>query len=246
MKHLILLILALLCICTMAAQDSYFTPSSKNKTKIEEEASKNIDNFFNTSEWDKDYAELVSYSGGNTSRAKKIMAMGKMNEEKAIQWQYVIFPKREGDSIDIKMFMEALTRWQKQMFTAESVVKEKTDHSITYEWNSPNAAYTTGYMSATSISIRPSIIVEVKPERFRVTGIVRHYIMGSANLNGPSSKVYAPGDMYPFTQSKHKNSCTQAFINSNVRLTNTMQNLFSFLNTKYREENKAQKQEENW
>lgn len=246
MKHLILLILALLCICTMAAQDSYFTPSSKNKTKIEEEASKNIDNFFYTSEWDKDYAELVSYSGGNTNRAKKIMAMGKMNEEKAIQWQYVIFPKREGDSIDIKMFMEALTRWQKQMFIAESVVKEKTDHSITYEWNSPNAAYTTGYMSATSISIRPSIIVEVKPERFRVTGIVRHYIMGSANLNGPSSKVYAPGDMYPFTQSKHQNSCTQAFINSNVRLTNTMQNLFSFLNTKYREENKAQKQEENW
>lgn len=246
MKHLILSILALLYISTTAAQDSYLIPTSKKKTQNQEETSKTSDNFFNTSEWDKDYAELVSYSGGNTSRAKKIMSMGKMNEEKAIQWQYVISPQREGDTIDTKMFMDALARWQKQMFTKESVVKEKTDHSIIYEWDSPTVAWITGYMSATSISIRPSIIVEVKPERFRVTGIVRHYIMVGANLNGPNSKVYIPGEMYPFAQSKHQNSCTQAFINSNIRLTNTMQDLFSFLNTKYREENNTQKIEDNW
>ena len=86
-----------------------------------------------------------------------------MNQDKAIEWQYVINAQ---DTIDEKQFMNTIKKWQKQAFTSDKVVKEETERSILFEAYSPQAAFITGYMSATSISVNLLLKIEIKENRF--------------------------------------------------------------------------------
>ncbi len=201
--------------------------------------------FFDCTEFYYDLKKFNAFENySNRSRAKAIMNMGKMNRENAIHWQYVILPR---DFINIDQFMKTVKRWQKQVFLSEQVVKEETESSILYEAFSPKVAYVTGYMSATAISVNLLLRIEVKDDRIRVTGNVRHYNMGTANLiDGANSKLIVVGEAFPFVNSKKKESFSMAYINSNVRLINLMANLLEYLNQNYNSVEEQIKEEEDW
>lgn len=171
------------------------------------------------------------------------MEMGKMNEEKAIHWQYVIAAQ---DSINVEQFMKTVKRWQKQAFKSDEVVKEESERHILYEAYSPQVAMVTGYMSATAISVNLLLKIEVKEDRIRVTGNVQHYTMGRASLGGASSKLINVGDAFPFVNTKNKESLSMAYINSNVRLINLMDSFFTYINKNYNTVEEQIKVEEDW
>lgn len=179
----------------------------------------------------------------NKTRAKGIMELGKMNRENAIHWQYVMATK---DSINVEQFMKTVKRWQKQAFKSDKVVKEETETSILYEAYSPQVAFITGYMSATAISVNLLLKIEIKTDRVRVTGNVQHYNMGSANLGGATSKLLVVGEVFPFVNTKKKESLSMAYINSNVRLINLMDSFIKYVNENYNTVEEQIKGEEDW
>ena len=200
--------------------------------------------FFDCSEFYSDVKEFNAIDDySNRSRAKGIMEFGKMNDEKAIHWQYVITAQ---DSINIEQFMKTVKRWQKQAFKSDEVVKDESERHILYEAFSPQVAMVTGYMSATAISVNLLLKIEVKEDRIRVTGNVQHYTMGRANLGGSTSKLINVGDAFPFVNTKNKESLSMAFINSNARLINLMDNFFTYLNKNYNTVDEQIKEEEDW
>lgn len=200
--------------------------------------------FFDCSEFFYDVKRFNSLEYmGNKSWAKAIINLNKMNQDKAIEWQYVINAQ---DTIDEKQFMNTIKKWQKQAFTSDKVVKEETERSILFEAYSPQAAFITGYMSATSISVNLLLKIEIKENRFRITGNVNHYNMGSANLSGPESKSYIPGTVYPFEKTNHKESFSMAYINSNARLINLIDSFLKYLNSNYAIIEQKIQNDENW
>lgn len=200
--------------------------------------------FFDCSQF---YSDLKGFNAiddySNRSRAKGIMEFGKMNDEKAIHWQYVITAQ---DSINIEQFMKTVKRWQKQAFKSSEVVKDESENHILYEAYSPQVAMVTGYMSATAISVNLLLKIEVKEDRIRVTGNVQHYTIGQASLGGASSKLINVGDAFPFANTKNKESLSMAFINSNVRLVNLMDNFLTYLNENYNTLEEKIVKEEDW
>ena len=200
--------------------------------------------FFDCSEF---YSDVKTFNAiedfSNKSRAKGIMEMGKMNDDKAIHWQYVITSK---DSINAEQFMKTVKRWQKQAFKSDQVVKDESERHIIYEAYSPQAAFITGYMSATAIAVNLLLKIEVKDDRIRVTGNVQHYSMGTANLGGSSSKLIVVGEAFPFVNTKNKESLSMAFINSNARLINLMDNFLTYINKNYNTIEEQIQKEENW
>lgn len=200
--------------------------------------------FFDCSEFYSDVKEFNAIDDySNRARAKGIMEFGKMNDEKAIHWQYVITAQ---DSINIEQFMKTVKRWQKQAFKSDEVVKDESERHILYEAYSPQVAMVTGYMSATAISVNLLLKIEVKEDRIRVTGNVQHYTMGRASLGGATSKLINVGDAFPFVNTKNKESLSMAYINSNARLVNLMDNFFTYLNENYNTVDEQIKEEEDW
>lgn len=200
--------------------------------------------FFDYSEFQTDVKNFNSIDDlSNRARAKGIMELGKMNRDNAIHWQYVIAAQ---DSIDIEQFMKTVKRWQKQAFKSDKVVKEETESSILYEAFSPQVALVTGYMSATAISVNLLLKIEAKDDRIRVTGNVQHYSMGTSNLGGSSSQLIVVGEAFPFVNTKKKESFSMAYINSNVRLINLMDNFLKYINENYHTVEEQIKEEENW
>lgn len=200
--------------------------------------------FFDCSEF---YSDVKTFNAiedySNRSRAKGIMEMGKMNSEKAIHWQYVISAR---DSINAEQFMKTVKRWQNQAFKSDQVVKDESDHHILYDVHFPQVAFVTGYMSATAISANLLLKIEVKEDRIRVTGNVQHYTMGTANLGGATSKLIIVGEAFPFLNTKKKESFSMAYINSNVRTINLMDNLFTYINNNYNTVEEQIKEEDDW
>ena len=200
--------------------------------------------FFDCSEFYSDVKEFNAIDDySNRARAKGIMEFGKMNDEKAIHWQYVITAQ---DSINIEQFMKTVKRWQKQAFKSDEVVKDESERHILYEAYSPQVAMVTGYMSATAISVNLLLKIEVKEDRIRVTGNVQHYTMGRASLGGATSKLINVGDAFPFVNTKNKESLSMAYINSNARFVNLMDNFFTYLNENYNTVDEQIKEEEDW
>ena len=200
--------------------------------------------FFDCSEFYSDVKEFNAIDDySNRARAKGIMEFGKMNDEKAIHWQYVITAQ---DSINIEQFMKTVKRWQKQAFKSDEVVKDESERHILYEAYSPQVAMVTGYMSAPAISVNLLLKIEVKEDRIRVTGNVQHYTMGRASLGGATSKLINVGDAFPFVNTKNKESLSMAYINSNARLVNLMDNFFTYLNENYNTVDEQIKEEEDW
>lgn len=226
--------------------------------------SSNKESYFDLSEWFTDKATFMSFEKqSKRNRAKSIMSMGKMNEEGAIIWQYVIHPTKESDTINVGRFMQLVKRWkdaniqsakelyesseggeQSPTYKSDKAVIRNEDTVVEYEWSEPYVGYTTGYLSSASISVNPTLKIEVKPNRFRITFMVRHYRMAAVKALSPQVKLYPVGAMYPFTDSQNKETCTQAYINSNVRIFNTLLNLISYLNLNYEKEEIKQKEEE--
>ena len=200
--------------------------------------------YFDCSEF---YSDVKTFNAiedySNRSRAKGIMEMGKMNTEKAIHWQYVISAQ---DSLNAKQFMKTVKRWQNQAFKSDQVVKEESDHHIIYNVHFPQVALVTGYMSATAISVNLLMKIEVKEDRIRVTGNIQHYSMGTANLGGASSKLIVVGEAFPFVNTKKKESFSMAYINSNVRTINLIDNFFTYINKNYNTVEEQIKEEEDW
>lgn len=70
--------------------------------------------------------------------------------------------------------------------------------------------------------------------------------MGSANLGGATSKLLVVGEVFPFVNTKKKESLSMAYINSNVRLINLMDSFIKYVNENYNTVEEQIKEEEDW
>ena len=238
MKKLITFALLMMGAATMMAQDSMYEFGPETEKTQKKSVSSDGDNFFNTEEFDTAVKNFCEIKGLADSRAKKIMELGRMSDDGAIQWQFVIEAK---NTIDADAFFECLERWQDMTFTKESAVKNKSENMVEFEYQM-KMAEVTGYLSFSIIYGIKNIKVELRENRFRVTGSVLHYKLGTMS----GQKVYVPGEVYPFVKTKNKQSLTMAYVNGNVQMVNRLQNLVDYIKQNYNKVEEKVNTEEDW
>ena len=193
------------------------------------------------------YANVEAHNackGTPKPRAKQIMALNHMNEDKEIQYQYVIPVK---DSIDIEQFMSTVRNWGNVTFNKpdESLISSTTT-MVEYEATLPNVAVYTGYMKSTIISASMFIRIDAKPDRIRITGRIKHYRLAQGSLAGPKAVLTLPGDVYPFKESSNEQSYAMAFINSNAQVQNTIHGFLEYINKNYAKQKEKEQADDDW
>ena len=126
-------------------------------------------------------------------------------------------------------------------FTKESAVKNKSENLVEFEYQM-KMAEVTGYLSFSIIYGIKNIKVELRENRFRVTGSVLHYKLGTMS----GLKVYIPGEVSPFVKTKNKQSLTMAYVNGNVQMVNRLQNLVEYIKQNYNKVEEKVNTEEDW
>lgn len=238
MRKLTTLVLLMMGVVTMMAQDPMYELGHENEKMQKKQTQSDGDNFFDTEDFDKAVKNFCEINGLADSRAKKIMELGRMSDDGAIQWQFVIEAK---NTIDADAFFECLERWQDMTFTKESAVKNKSENLVEFEYQM-KMAEVTGYLSFSIIYGIKNIKVELRENRFRVTGSVLHYKLGTMS----GLKVYIPGEVSPFVKTKNKQSLTMAYVNGNVQMVNRLQNLVEYIKQNYNKVEEKVNTEEDW
>lgn len=232
----IFLMLVLLATSVMVHAQGYWKPTPKiEKVTIP-------DGHFDFKQFMEEADGFNLITGGSRARAKGIMKLNKMSDDGAIQWQYVIKPKNERDSIDAEKFFSVIDKWKERTFLRDNVVKNKDEKSIEFEYSAPKVADVEGYLSFSIINAIKNLKIELKENRFRVTLLVRHYQLITMNGN----KLHNPKDCYPFEDTSNKSSFSMAFVNCNVRTVNRLHDLFTYINENYGKIEVVQKKEDVW
>lgn len=200
------------------------------------------DVFFNVNDFNADVAAwntTFDNAQSVTQRAKELSKLGHMTDDKAIQWQYVI---RANDTIDSEQFVDVAERWVKKMFPSEKSVKTFNEKEMEFTWRSKLIHYSTDF-NFTLIHGDFELKIEIKEDRFRITGIVRHYVMSTMSK---TMEFYSPGSMYPFYSTKNKQSLSRAYINANSEASNVIKDFLNYLNQNYNHINHKIETEEDW
>lgn len=202
------------------------------------------DTIFKCPEFYEDLKAHNACNGTPKPRAQKIMALNHMNEDKEIQYQYVIPVK---DSIDVEQFMSTVKNWGNVTFNKpDESLKSSSATMVEYEATFPNVAVNSGYMKYTTISASMFVRIDAKPDRIRITGRIKHYLLAQGSLAGPKSVLTLPGDVYPFKESSNEQSYAMAFINSNAKVQNIIYALLNYINENYNKQKEKEKEDEDW
>lgn len=199
-------------------------------------------NFFDMTKFFDDVKEFnATKTTSDVKWSTKIKELGHMDDEGRIRWQYVI-PAKE--PIDSEKFFTILANWQDRNFTDESAVKSKNENMVEFEWMSNQLAEVEGlFFETTIIHAIKNLKIELKPDRYRITGTIMHYRMLSTEHE---TKYLIPGECWPFANTKHKQSLSKAYINANADMINTMGTLVKSLEFYYNKVEEKVNTEEDW
>ncbi len=199
---------------------------------------------FKCPELDKDFENYNALKGGIKSQATKLMSYNHMNDDGEIQYQYIL---ETDDTICIQRFMSVVDDWVNKVYKnpKESLVS-KTENSCEYKANIPNVGKFMGMSKITLISASLYFKVDVKPNRIRLTGRVKHYQLIQGSLSGPKDVLCSPNTVFPFTESTNEKSYAMAFCNSNATVMNTIDSFLKYLNKNYNTQEEKKQKDDNW
>lgn len=181
-------------------------------------------------EFDSDLAKYnevaKKYKGsGNKKWSQMLLQAFPITNENTIQYQYVI---KSDTTFTVEDISNTLLSW----------FKIKVPNAVPNASGSPehlsviallqNVGSAVGYMTATFISAREEITVDIKDNRVRITVTVLGYL--SANTWSGAESV-TPGGCYPVNaKASQKDSHAMAFINCHSDAIDTVGSLIKYLN----------------
>ena len=181
----------------------------------------------------KDLSEEETYSV--KSWAAKAAKIFKLNSDGAIECTYIIRSNRNRAISDLR---DLCIKWFDISFVrAQNVIDEKGIDYIKAHGIYTNIVTYIGFYSATCISSPVDINIFVKENRIKIQFIVQHYSMGSAGaFSSLDSRLDNVSNCYPFnSKGDHKESYSQAFINTYSKNLNEVQSFIDFMNTHTKE-----------
>lgn len=182
--------------------------------------------------------------GSIKTRCEKLKQLGHMNDEGEIQYQYVIKLK---DSLDIPRFMETVRSWAEVSYKdAKKQLIEESENMVEYKAVYPGVGQFNGPFKLSLINATAFSKIEAKTDRIRITSRVRHYSLSQGSLAGAKQELTLPKEVYPFFESKDKNTYGMAYINSNLRLIANVASIIEYLNKNYDKIETKKKDNEDW
>ena len=181
--------------------------------------------------------------GNIKTRCEKLKKLGHMNDEGEIQYQYVIHLK---DSLNIPQFMATIKRWGEVTYSKPEALISETDSAVEYKAMYLNVGQYTGAFKMTFIHGTAFSKIEAKADRIRITSRVRHYSLAQGSLGGAKAELTLPKDVYPFVESKDKNTYGMAYINCNLRLIANVASIIDYLNKNYNKIEDKKKADDDW
>lgn len=219
-----LLFICLLFICTTAFSQSYTCP-----------------------QFEQDLASWQSLAkkykkNGNKTWAKMASQTFKLNQDKCIEYKYIIQGK---DSFNIADMEDYLANWIQLEFRNSQPFVDKINHNIEVKGILRGVGRHIGFYSATTINSELTANITLKEDRMRIVVKIPHYILGAANLGGIESQTKIIGDCYPFNEKgDHKDSYAMAYINLCANAFGKVDSLLKFLNEHTKDVSSGD--DENW
>ena len=181
--------------------------------------------------------------GNIKTRCEKLKKLGHMNDEGEIQYQYVIHLK---DSLNIPQFMATIKKWGEVTYSKPEALISETDSTVEYKAMYLNVGQYAGAFKMTFIHGTAFSKIEAKADRIRITSRVQHYSFAQGSLGGAKAELTLPKDVYPFVESKDKNTYGMAYINCNLRLIANVASIIDYLNKNYSKIEEKKKADDNW
>lgn len=181
--------------------------------------------------------------GSIKTRCEKLKKLGHMNDEGEIQYQYVIHLK---DSLNIPQFMATIKKWGEVTYSKPEALINETDSTVEYKALYLNVGQYAGAFKMTFIHGTAFSKIEAKANRIRITSRVQHYSLAQGSLGGAKNELTLPKDVYPFVESKDKNTYGMAYINCNLRLIANVASIIDYLNKNYSKIEEKIEAEDNW
>lgn len=162
---------------------------------------------------------------GNKRWAKEILSAFPISADKTIVYQYVI---KSDTTYNVEDIHTSLLSWYKQKMPNSIPNSLGSKERLSAMGILQHIGNAVGYMTATYISAREEVTIDIKENRVRITVSILHYI--SANTwNG--SQTVAPGSCYPvISNAGQKDSHAMAFINCHYDALSTVGSLIKYLN----------------
>ena len=176
-------------------------------------------------------------------RCEKLKKLGHMNEDGEIQYQYVIHLK---DSLNLPQFMATIKKWGSVTYSKPEALISETDSTVEYKAMYLNVGQYAGAFKMTFIHGTAFSKIEAKADRIRITSRVQHYSLAQGSLGGAKAELTLPKDVYPFVDSKDKNTYGMAYINCNLNLIANVGSIIDYLNKNYDKIEEKNKANDNW
>ena len=181
--------------------------------------------------------------GSIKSRCEKLKKLGHMNDDGEIQYQYVIHLK---DSLNIPQFMTTIKKWGEVNYSKPEALISETDSTVEYKAMYLNVGQYAGAFKMTFIHGTAFSKIEAKADRIRITSRVQHYSLAQGSLGGAKTELTLPKDVFPFVESKDKNTYGMAYINCNLNLIANVGSIIDYLNKNYSKIEEKKKADDNW
>lgn len=190
----------------------------------------NAQNIWSCTEFENDLAKYQEItrkykSYGNKRWSKEILSAFPISTDNTIKYQYVI---TTDSTFNVEDIHTSLLSWYKQKMPNSVPNSSGSKEKLSAMAILQHIGNAVGYMTATYISAREEITIDIKENKVRITVAILHYI--SANTwNG--SQTIAPGSCYPaVSNASQKDSHAMAFINCHSDALNTVSSLIKDLN----------------
>lgn len=177
-----------------------------------------------------DIAANYKSKTSNKKWAREAAKTFKLNDDGVIKTQYVF---TADGTFDKKEMNRKINEFIKLNYQNVEPIAD-TDSLITFNFFHKNIANFVGFVTVTHISAKKQTAIEIKDNRIRVTITFYHYTLWSGNQYGTiQNGIIAPINSYPFNEkSDHKESYSQAYINTMSKTLNDINNLINYLNKK--------------
>lgn len=203
-----------------------------------------LEGMFYSQEYMNDVEAFKGTIKGNIkTRCEKLKKLDHMNDEGEIQYQYVIHLK---DSLNIPQFMATIKKWGEVTYSKPEALISETDSTVEYKAMYLNVGQYAGAFKMTFIHGTAFSKIEAKADRIRITSRVQHYSLAQGSLGGAKAELTLPKDVYPFVESKDKNTYGMAYINCNLRLIANVASIIDYLNKNYNKIEEKKKADDNW
>lgn len=188
---------------------------------------------FECPEYKEDVAKWNKMKTSNKTWAKKVLAEFPLNIDGQISFKYTI---GNSPNKSIRELMSMAQGFIKQNFNLEKGAQMQIDtlsNTCYAEGRWSNVGQILGIYNATSINAEVKVRIKNFADSIVFEVKVPHYILGSVDLfkGGTESRLVLPANAYPVkSDSDHKKTYAQAFINCHAYSLNTVSNYLAYLN----------------